>query len=100
MRDFHPQLVLSPSAFIARTGLVIGLPMTTAAYKASNPFALVAGGAGKRLAGKMSGVLCHQPKSLDWRALGVKPHPLGLLAEPVFAQACAPAAAGCRVNPV
>ena len=31
MRDLHPMLVLSPGAFNARTGLVIGLPMTTAA---------------------------------------------------------------------
>ena len=89
MRDLHPMLVLSPSAFNARTGLVIGLPMTTADYNATNPFALAIGAAGGRKAGKTSYVLCHQPKSFDWRARGAKPHVLGKLADEVFAQACA-----------
>lgn len=88
MRDFHPMLVLSPAAFNARTGLVIGLPMTTAAYNATNPFAVAAGGAQGRKAAKTSFVLCHQPKSFDWRARGAKPHPHGKLADAVFAQAC------------
>jgi mRNA interferase MazF len=89
MRDLHPMLVLSPGAFNARTGLVIGLPMTTAAYNASNPFALAVGKAGARNAGKTSYVLCHQPKSFDWRARGAKPHPQGKVADAAFAQACA-----------
>lgn len=37
MRDIHPMLVLSPRTFNNKTGLVIGLPMTTAAYNATNP---------------------------------------------------------------
>jgi mRNA interferase MazF len=89
MRDLHPMLVLSPAAFNARTGLVIGLPMTTAAYNASNPFAVAAGPAGGRRAGKTSYVLCHQPKSFDWRVRGAKPHPQRRLADELFAQACA-----------
>lgn len=105
MRDLHPLLVLSPRDFNARTGLVIGLPMTTAEYNASNPFALsagvvagvvagvaggVAGGAARgRKAGKTCYVLCHQPKSFDWRARGAKPYPLGQLSDAVFAEACA-----------
>ena len=97
MRDLHPLLVLSPRDFNARTGLVIGLPMTTADYNASNPFALsagvvagVAGGAARgRKAGKTCYVLCHQPKSFDWRARGAKPYPLGQLSDAVFAEACA-----------
>jgi mRNA interferase MazF len=91
MRDLHPLLVLSPQAFNARTGLVIGLPMTTAAYNASNPFAVAAGVAGAaagRKAGKASYVLCHQPKSFDWRARRAKPHPLKRLADAPFVQAC------------
>lgn len=48
MRDPHPLLVLSPKTFNDRTSLVIGLPMTTAAYNASNPFAVAAGVAGGR----------------------------------------------------
>ena len=89
MRDLHPMLVLSPSAFNAHTGLVIGLPMTTAGYNATNPFALVAGKAGGRKAGMTSYVLCHQPRSFDWRARGAKPHPQRRVEDVVFVQACA-----------
>ena len=32
MRDRHPLMVLSPREFNERTGIVIGLPMTTASY--------------------------------------------------------------------
>ena len=88
MRDLHPMLVLSPAAFNARTGLVIGLPMTTAAYNATNPFAVAVGSASGRKAGKTSYVLCHQPKSFDWRARHAKPHPLKRLADAPFLQAC------------
>ena len=38
-RPIHPLLVLSPKAFNERTGIVIGLPMTTAAFNKTNPFA-------------------------------------------------------------
>ena len=89
MRDLHPMLVLSPGAFNARTGLVIGLPMTTAAYNATNPFALAVGPAGARKKGKTSYVLCHQPKSFDWRARGAKRHAQGKLDDATFALACA-----------
>jgi mRNA interferase MazF len=89
MRDLHPMLVLSPNVFNVRTGLVIGLPMTTAPYYATNPFALAIGPAGGRKAGKTSYVLCHQPKSFDWRARGAKPHAQGKIADAAFAQACA-----------
>ena len=88
MRDLHPMLVLSPSAFNAKTGLVVGLPMTTAAYNATNPFAVAVGSASGRKAGKTSYVLCHQPKSFDWRARHAKPHPLKRLADAPFLQAC------------
>ena len=89
MRDLHPMLVLSPGAFNARTGLVIGLPMTTAAYNATNPFAVAVGAAGGRKPGKTSYVLCHQPKSFDWRARRAKRHAQGPLADAAFAKACA-----------
>ena len=88
MRDLHPLLVLSPKSFNARTGLVIGLPMATAAYNATNPFALPVGNAGGRKAGKVSYVLCHQPKSFDWRARRAKPHPSKRLSDSLFTQAC------------
>ena len=88
MRDLHPMLVLSPQAFNARTGLVMGQPMTSTTYNASNPFAVPAGEAGGRRAAKVSYVLCHQPKSFDWRARHAKPRPLKRLADLVFVQAC------------
>lgn len=87
MRDVHPFLVLSPKAFNQRTSLVVGLPMTTAAYNASNPFAVAAGVAGGSKSGATSYVLCHQPKSFDWRLRGGKPHPMRKLEDKPFAEA-------------
>ncbi|SPK77469.1 putative PemK-like protein (plasmid) [Cupriavidus taiwanensis] len=84
MKDMHPLLVLSPQAFNERTGIVIGLPMTTAAYNETNPFAIRF--AGPR--GKVSYVLAHQPKSFDWRARRAKAHPWKQAPTEVFAAAC------------
>jgi mRNA interferase MazF len=88
MRDVHPFLVLSPRIFNAKTSLVIGLPMTTAEYNADNPFAVAVGQAKGRKTGQISYVLCHQPKSFDWRLRGAKPHPFGTLSDGLFAQVC------------
>ncbi|ANE55127.1 type II toxin-antitoxin system PemK/MazF family toxin [Methylomonas sp. DH-1] len=88
MRDIHPFLVLSPRIFNEKTSLVIGLPMTTAAYNADNPFAVAVGKAGGRKAEQTSYVLCHQPKSFDWRLRKAKPHPLKSLSGDLFAQVC------------
>ncbi len=87
MRDFHPMLVLSPRPFNELTGIVIGLPMTTAPYNATNPFAVVAGAAGARTRRDVGYVLCHQPKSFDWRARHAKPHPMKRVADAVFEEA-------------
>jgi mRNA interferase MazF len=38
MKDLYPLVVLSRREFNERTGIVIGLPMTTAASSATNPF--------------------------------------------------------------
>lgn len=89
MRDVHPMAVLSPRAFNQKTGLVIGLPMTTAAYNATNPFAVATGPASGRSAGKTCYVLCHQPKSFDWRLRRAKPHPLKRIGDKPFAEYCA-----------
>ena len=86
MRDVHPFLVLSPKAFNERTSLVIGLPMTTAAYNADNPFAVAVGTAGGRKSGKTSYVLCHQPKSFDWRQRSGAPHPAKRITDARFAE--------------
>ena len=88
MRDVHPFLVLSPRSFNDRTSLVIGLPMTTAEYNADNPFAVVAGVAAGAKADKTSYVLCHQPKSFDWRARQASLHPMKQLNSTAFVQAC------------
>ncbi len=89
MRDMHPFVVLSPQAFNDRTSLVIGLPMTTAANNADNPFAIPVGAASGKRASKASYVLGHQPKSIDWRARHAKPHPMKRLPEGAFREACA-----------
>ena len=88
MRDVHPFLVLSPHFFNEKTSLVIGLPMTTAHYNADNPFAVAVGPASGQKAGQTSYVLCHQPKSFDWRLRSAKPHPSGQLPDALFAQVC------------
>lgn len=93
MRDIHPFLVLSPRIFNEKTSLVIGLPMTTAEYNADNPFAVVVGQikkpkVEKTRGGQTSYVLCHQPKSFDWRLRNARPHPIGVLSNSLFAQVC------------
>jgi mRNA interferase MazF len=89
IRDVHPFLVLSPKAFNERTSLVIGLPMTTASYNADNPFAVAVGVAGGRKTGQVSYVLCHQPKSFDWRLRGGAPHPMKRVTDARFAEVLA-----------
>ena len=89
MRDVHPFLVLSPRSFNQRTSLVIGLPLTTSEYNADNPFAVAVGLATGRKTAKTSYVLCHQPKSFDWRARAAKPHPQGRVEDAALAEACA-----------
>jgi mRNA interferase MazF len=84
MKDVHPLVVLSPKEFNQRTGIVIGLPMTTAAFNETNPFAVKFKGA----KGGVSYILGHQPKSFDWRARNAKPHPLKKVPEEPYARAC------------
>ena len=71
MRDLHPMLVLSPKAFNGKTGLVIGLPMSTSSSNVNNPFAVD----NSKGLDQPSFVICNQPKSLDWRQRGARPHP-------------------------
>ena len=85
MKEHHPMLVLSPKAFNERTSLVIGLPMTTAEYNDTNPFAIKFTGA----KGVVSYILGHQPKSFDWRVRRAKPHPWKHVPQDVLAAACA-----------
>ena len=89
MRDVHPMLVLSPRAFNEKTNLLVGLPMTTTAYKANKPFAVTIKGASGGKTGKTAYVLCHQPKSFDWRLRGAKPHPQKRMDDQTNAHSCA-----------
>jgi len=88
MRDVHPFLVLSPRIFNEKTSLVIGLPMTTAEYNSDNPFAIAVGKSAARKPGGTSYVLCHQPKSFDWRLRGARSHALGALTHARFIEVC------------
>lgn len=85
MKDIHPMLVLSPKAFNDITGLVIGLPMTTATFNETNQFAVKTTWAN----GAVSYILASQPKSLDWRHRRASPHQLKKVSLDTFAQACA-----------
>ena len=89
MRDLHLFLVLSPRIFNDRTSLVIGLPMTTAEYNTDNPFAVAVGTTRGKQPEKVSYVLCHQPKSFDWRCRKASPHPLRRLSDHLFVEVCA-----------
>jgi mRNA interferase MazF len=84
MRDMHPMLVLSSKRFNDHTGIVIGLPMTTAEYNNTNPFAIKFKGP----RGIVSYVLAHQPKSFDWRQRSAKSHPWKKVPSDVLITAC------------
>ena len=84
MRDMHPMVVLTTRAYNERTSLVIGLPLSTAAFNASNPFAV-----DNSSKAEASYIICNQPKSMDWRLRGARAHPWGKVREGIFKQACA-----------
>ncbi len=84
MKDMQPMLVLSPKAFNAKTSLVIGLPMTSSTSNEGNPFALDI----SKSATQRSSVLCHQPKSFDWRHRNASPHPWRRVTASELAEAC------------
>jgi mRNA interferase MazF len=85
MKDLHPMLVLSPKIYNAKTHMVIGLPMSSADFNATNPFAID----NSKATGEPSYIICNQPKSFDWTQRGARPHPWGKARESVFKQACA-----------
>ena len=69
-----------------KTSLVIGLPMTTAEYNVDNPFAVAIGFAKGRKPGKTRDVVCHQPKSFDWRERIARAHSLKSVCKERFKQ--------------
>ncbi|SMM99888.1 Programmed cell death toxin MazF [uncultured Candidatus Thioglobus sp.] len=88
MKNIHPFVVLSGKKFNDKTSLVIGLPMTTASYNAKNPFAIKVGKVKTKTGEKQSYILCHQPKSFDWRVRNSSAHPLKKLANNQFVEMC------------
>ena len=84
MHDVHPMVVLTTRAYNERTSLVIGLPISTAACNATNPFAVD----NSRSTKEPSYIVCNQPKSMDWKQRGARPHSWGKVREAVFQQAC------------
>lgn len=84
MKDLHPMLVLSPKIYNAKTHMVIGLPMSTADFNATNPFAID----NSKATGEPSYIICNQPKSFDWIHRGARPHPWSKVKEPVFKLVC------------
>ena len=57
--------------------------MSTAAFNATDPFAV-----DNISKNEASYIICNQPKSMDWRLRGAKPHVWGKVREAVFKQAC------------
>lgn len=84
MKSRHPMLVLSPRSVNDPTSIVIGLPMSTQAYNATNPFAVLLQGGD----GTTGYIITNQPKSFDWRAREAKPHPWERAPEDVFESVC------------
>ena len=93
MKGMHPMLIISTKAFVERTGLVIGFPMTHAEFNSDNPFAVAVQGP-KREVGY---VLCHQPKSFDWTARGGGQHPWKVAPKNVLIEAMARLGAICGI---
>ena len=78
MKDHHPFVVLSTAAFHRTVGLVVGCAMRSAAYNRGSSLAVDLGPIPQR-PDAHSYVLCHQPKSFDWKDRSARPHPLGRL---------------------
>lgn len=84
MKSRHPMLVLSPASVNDRTSIVIGLPMSSQDYNATNPFAVPL-----EVDGTVGYIITNQPKSFDWRQRKAKAHPWKRAPTDVFELACA-----------
>lgn len=84
MKSRHPMLVLSPRIVNDPTSIVIGLPMSTQDYNATNSFAVAMQGED----GRIAYIIANQPKSLDWRVRNAQAHPWKQAPEAVFESAC------------
>lgn len=77
-------LVLSPRIVNDPTSIVVGLPMSTQEYHATNPFAVPLHGKNDSI----GYIITNQPKSFDWRLRNAKAHPWKQAPEDVFESAC------------
>lgn len=84
MKARHPMLVLSPRIVNDDTSILIGLPMSTADYNATNPFAVTLEADG----GEVGYAIANQPKSYEWRQRGASAHPWKRAPADVLEQVC------------
>ena len=82
MKDHHPMMVLSSKVFSERTGLVIGLPMTSAPSNAKNTMAI-----SFVHKSETKYILAYLPKSFDFRKRKASPHPWGKVPQEAFDEA-------------
>ena len=69
--------------------MAVQTDISSGPFLADNPFAIAVGAAGGRKAGLPSYVLCHQPKSFDWRLRGGRAHPMKRVNDARFAEVLA-----------
>ncbi len=84
MKSRHPMMILSPRIVNDATSIVVGLPMSTQEYNASNPFAVAL----HAKDGSTGYIIANQPKSFDWRLRNAKVHPWKQAPEDVFESVC------------
>ena len=71
MVDGEPVVVVSGRRFNERVGVLVCWPVSLDPVQDGNPFAVPVGN-------KKQGygyVICHMPRTIDWRAQGVQKHP-------------------------
>ena len=71
MQGHTPLVVVSGRRFNGRVGMLVCWPVTMESTQASNPFAV---GIGSKSHG-YGYVMCHLPRTIDWRASDVHRHP-------------------------
>jgi mRNA interferase MazF len=84
MKARHPVLVLSPRIVNGATSTVIGLPMCSHGYNATNPFAVTLDADG----GEVGYLIANQQKPSDWRQRGARAHPWKRAPADVLEQVC------------
>lgn len=81
MSGRHPMMVFSSREFTRKTGLVFGIPMTSATYNQSDEYAV-----SFEELGETKFALAWMPKSFVLRARNATPHPWGKAPAAPFAK--------------